>query len=179
MYRHYGDTAVLKTHWASLNAFMGYIERTSDKTTGLNLLGGLSDWVPPGGNGRVPTPGPECSAFYALLDTRHMAVMATAIGETVDSERYTAAFTAGQKAYHAHFYNTTTGVYSKGTQCSAMMALFIGAVPVAIGETVILLTLSLSIAIEAPTKGRGGCSRMTLSPTARCRSRSKQPCSAT
>ena len=35
----------------------------------------------------------------------------------------------------------------------------------AVGETVILLT-TLSIPIEPPTKGRGGCSRMTASPTA-------------
>ena len=32
--------------------------------------------------------------------------------------------------------------------------------------TVILLTLSLCIAIETPTKGGGGCSRVTVSPTA-------------
>ena len=37
----------------------------------------------------------------------------------------------------------------------------------AIGETVILRTLSLShIAIETPDKGRGGCSRVAVSPTA-------------
>ena len=40
------------------------------------------------------------------------------------------------------------------------------AAPVAIGETVILMT-PLFIRIETPAKGRGGCSRMTASPTAR------------
>ena len=37
---------------------------------------------------------------------------------------------------------------------------------VAIGETVILLTLPLLSYIGTPTKGRGGCSRMTVLPTA-------------
>ena len=36
-------------------------------------------------------------------------------------------------------------------------------VGLAVGETVILLTRSLSIPIETPTKGRGGCSRLTVS----------------
>ena len=39
----------------------------------------------------------------------------------------------------------------------------------AVGETVIMLTHPLSIHIERPAKGRGGCSRMTASSTARLR----------
>ena len=38
-----------------------------------------------------------------------------------------------------------------------------------VGETVILLTLPLHPYIEAPTKGRGGCGRMTVSPTTSAR----------
>lgn len=107
---------------------MSFIERTS--TNGLNLLGGLSDWVPPGGNGHgVPTPAPETSAFYALLDTKHMVEMATALGEEEDAAKYTAMLVDGKSAYHKQFYNSTTKVYSAGSQCSAMMALWIGAVP--------------------------------------------------
>ena len=37
----------------------------------------------------------------------------------------------------------------------------------AVGETVILPACPLVVSIETPTKGRGGCSRMTVSPTAR------------
>ena len=45
-----------------------------------------------------------------------------------------------------------------------------GLAPLAIDETVILLTLSLHHYIDTPTKGRGGgCSRMTVSSTARLR----------
>ena len=40
---------------------------------------------------------------------------------------------------------------------------------IAVGETAIVVPLSLSIAVETPTKGRGVCSRMTVSPTARPR----------
>ena len=130
MWRHYGDKAVLKTHWSSLVSFMDYIERVSDPKTHLTLTGGLSDWVPPGGNGHGPvTDARECSAFYALLDTKHMADMAIAIGESSDAAKYTAMYEAGGKAYHEHFYNATTKVYGKGSQCSCVMALHIGAVP--------------------------------------------------
>ena len=37
----------------------------------------------------------------------------------------------------------------------------------AVGETVMLLTRSLSITIDTPTKGGGGCSSMTVWSTAR------------
>lgn len=33
---------------------MDYLERVSDPQTKLCLTGGLSDWVPPGGNGAGP-----------------------------------------------------------------------------------------------------------------------------
>lgn len=33
---------------------MDYLERVSDPQTKLCLTGGLSDWVPPGGNGHGP-----------------------------------------------------------------------------------------------------------------------------
>ena len=78
---------------------MSFIECTS--TNGLNLLGGLSDWVPPGGNGHgVPTPAPETSAFYALLDTKHMVEMATALGEEQDATKYSTMLEKGHTAYN-------------------------------------------------------------------------------
>ena len=40
-------------------------------------------------------------------------------------------------------------------------------VRLASGETALLLLHSLSIRIGTPTKGRGGCSRVTVSPMAR------------
>eukprot|EP01052_Picozoa_sp_SAG31_P024327 SAG31_NODE_2062_length_6536_cov_8.777691_4_plen_112_part_00 len=100
---------------------MAYIERTS--TDGLNLLGGLSDWVPPGGNGHgIPTPAPETSAFYGLLDIHHMAEMATAIDEVADAAKYGQMLAAGKIAYHKKFYDPKAKVYGKGSQCSAMMS---------------------------------------------------------
>ena len=49
------------------------------------------------------------------------------------------------------------------------------ALKIAVDETVILLTLSLSITIDTPTKYRGGCSRVTVSPTATLKNTMGQP----
>ena len=70
-----------------------------------------------------------CQAFYALLDTKHMVEMAQAIGEIEDASKYSAMYSAGTKAYHEHFWNAKTKRYGAGSQCSSMMALWIGAVP--------------------------------------------------
>lgn len=94
------------------------------------LTGGLSDWNPVGGNGHGPdTPANECSAFYGLLDTIYMAEMAEGIGEAADAVKYKAQAAAARVAYHGHFWNPATKVYSKGSQCSTMMALWLGVVP--------------------------------------------------
>ena len=47
---------------------------------------------------------------------------------------------------------------------------------VAVGETVILLTPSLSMRVETPATGRGGCRRIEVSPTANRKTQSVCPC---
>ena len=69
-----------------------------------------------------------------------MAEMATAIGESEDASKYSAMYTAGANAYHEHFWNATTKKYGAGSQCSCMMALWIGAVPPQL-ESVVLKTM--------------------------------------
>ena len=138
MWRHYGDKAVLQAHWESLNLFMDYLDRRSDPKTHLVLTGGLSDWNPVGGNGHGPdTPAQECSAFYGLLDTIYMAEMAEGIGETADAAKYKAKVAAAQKSYHKHFWDPVNKVYSKGSQCSTMMALWAGVVPPELEQTAV------------------------------------------
>ena len=130
MWRHYADKAVVQAHWASLKAFMGYLDRKADPVTRLVLTGGLSDWNPVGGNGNGPdTPAVECSAFYGVLNTIYMAEMAAGIGETADAAQFTAQAADLRAAYHKHFWNPVTKVYSRGSQCSTMMALWLNAVP--------------------------------------------------
>jgi hypothetical protein len=46
-------------------------------------------------------------------------------------------YEAGAKAYHEHFFNTTTKLYGVGSQCSCVMALAIGAVPKELEATVV------------------------------------------
>ena len=75
------------------------------------------------------TPADECSAFYGVLDTIYMADMAEGIGESADAAKYRAQAADARVAYHAHFWDPLHQVYSKGSQCSTMMALWLGAVP--------------------------------------------------
>ena len=69
-----------------------------------------------------------------------MAEMAQAIGESEDASKYSAMYAAGAKAYHDHFFNSTAQHYGVGSQCSSMMALWIGAVPQDL-EPVVLKTM--------------------------------------
>lgn len=130
LWRHYADKTVVQTHWSSLKAFMSYLDRKADPETRLVLTGGLSDWNPVGGNGHGPdTPAEECSAFYGVLNTIYMAEMADGIGEAGDAAMFRAQVAELRAAYHRHFWNSATKVYSKGSQCSMMMALWLEAVP--------------------------------------------------
>ena len=138
MWRHYADKAAIQAHWPSLNAFMAYLDRKADPKTHLVLTGGLSDWNPVGGNGKGPdTPADECSAFYGLLDTIYMGQMAEGIGEAADAAKYKAQAADARVAYHKHFWNPLLKVYSKGSQCSTMMALWLGVVPAELEATAV------------------------------------------
>eukprot|EP01048_Picozoa_sp_COSAG05_P023466 COSAG05_NODE_5094_length_1262_cov_2.212017_1_plen_302_part_00 len=138
MWRHYGDKAVIQAHWESLKLFMDYLDRVSDPETHLVLTGGLSDWNPVGGNGKGPnTPAKECSAFYGLLDTIYMAEMAEGIGESADAAKYQAQVAAARVAYHKQFWDAEKKVYSSGSQCSTMMALWAGVVPAELEATAV------------------------------------------
>ena len=134
---------MVQAHWASLKAFMSYLDRVADPVTRLVLTGGLSDWNPVGGNGHGPrTPAEECSAFYGVLNTVYMAEMADGISEAADAAEFRAQADKLRAAYHRHFYNPVTKVYSYGSQCSMMMALWLGAVPAELEATAVATMVS-------------------------------------
>ena len=78
---------------------------------------------------------PLAGGFRAVIE--NMAEMATALDEVADAAKYGQMLAAGRTAYHKQFYDPKAKVYGKGSQCSAMMALWIGAVPDALESDIL------------------------------------------
>jgi alpha-L-rhamnosidase len=147
LWRHYGEAAspVLREHYTGLQEFMRFLRTCVDYRTGLVLTAGMGEWAPPQSqsvNKNRTTPAAAASAFYGLLDLKHMAEIAQALGQTADAAAYHAEFMRGRTAYHAEFaIKKDTGApawcfYTGCTQTAHLMPLAIDAVPAKIRPAV-------------------------------------------
>ncbi len=82
LYRYYGDTAIIRTHFSNLVRGMDFLESTSEK--GIRSKMGYGDWLNKGGGAKDEV---ICTAYFAYL-AELMATMATAIGDTKKAAHY-------------------------------------------------------------------------------------------
>jgi hypothetical protein len=117
--KHYGDGMLpsIKKHWVGLTELIDWFDRHADPKDGLLVTHCYGDWMgfnPESGNGGGSkfTPPPLITSFYHVLAQEYMAEMATAIGDSFAAGKYRAAHSAGQRAWHARFYNEEAGGYA-------------------------------------------------------------------
>ena len=89
------------------------------------------------------------SSFNFGQTLRIVRDQAVALGKAADASTYRAAYATVQKAFHAVYYNSTSGTYGDGTQAALVYALYLGAVPAALEAAVFAKLLGL---IAAGTK---------------------------
>lgn len=117
--KHYGDGMLpsIKNHWVGLTELIDWFDRHADPKDGLLVTHCYGDWMgfdPESGNGGGSkfTPPPLITSFYHVLAQEYMAEMATAIGDSSAADKYRAAHSAGQRAWHARFYDDEAGGYA-------------------------------------------------------------------
>lgn len=136
-WKHYGDPAPIKEHWAGLTDLMAYFQRHVDKATGLLLMQRYGDWVCVNASGGCPrTPASMVTAFYYVQALGFLAELAVPAGRpAAEAQSWGIQHNQGVRAFHAKFYNATAGGYAvapgepRGSQTSNSMALALGAPP--------------------------------------------------
>ena len=97
MYEMFGDTQVIRDHWAALTRYMAHLERVAP--TGIRDPGAYGDWLLLDAPQRSNVHG---TAYYYLCATQ-MAQLATAIGKTEDANRYKLLAEKVKAAFNAKF----------------------------------------------------------------------------
>lgn len=137
MYLCYDDKALLARHFASLEKFIGYMEKQSKAlirshpdTQG--IFHGYGDWLALDGSGSVfgNTPKDLIGTAMFCYSTDLVAKMARVLGRTADAVRYERLATRIRRAYQKRFL-TDAGVATGLTQTSYVLTLAFDMAPAA------------------------------------------------
>ncbi len=125
IWRVYGDTAMIRRHWASMTRFMDWRMATSSADgLSVNIGNMFGDWL----NVDEPTPIEYLSTCYHAWDCRMMAEMADATGEKLAAETYRWRLSRIREAF-LRTYDKGKGELSVDTQTAYALALWAGLIP--------------------------------------------------
>jgi len=135
-YKQYGDTAPLRTHWASMERYMAYIADRNPNGLWAVAAAGYGDWASPFPDER--TGGALIATAFWAADALAMRDMAHALRERDAEARYAALYTRIRDAFIGA-YVTPAGVVGQPipdsaprrltSQTSNVLALRYGLVP--------------------------------------------------
>jgi alpha-L-rhamnosidase len=125
-YTQYGDKATLRDNYAQVKNWVDYLATISDGNHIVTRSPGSwgDDWL-----ATVSTQHVYFQTLFYLVDSRLLADMAQALGNTADAGKYrslAAAITAG---FTAQYFDAATDTYSPKTQLAYAMPLALGIVP--------------------------------------------------
>lgn len=96
VYQQYGDKKILEEHYASMAAFMDFLQKKA--TNYLQPFGGTADWL-----GRANTNSALSNTAYSAYAADIMASIATTLGHKEDAQRYTSFSKNVKEAFRKTF----------------------------------------------------------------------------
>jgi alpha-L-rhamnosidase len=124
VWRAYGDTALVREHYAAMRAFVEFVRAGAGPDLLDDQRGRFEDWL----NLDDPTPAGVLGTAYFAQDTRMLADLAGAIGEQADADAY-AALSADVAAAFTAAYVAPDGTVSGDSQTGYALALGMDLVP--------------------------------------------------
>jgi alpha-L-rhamnosidase len=126
VWKMYGDTAILRRHFAAMTGWMDFLERANpDYLRARNLGNSYNDWLAPGDD---DTPRELLATAYWAHDATLMAEIADAIGRADDAAGYRALRSKICSAFTDAFV-TAGGQVTSQTQTAYVLALHMDLVP--------------------------------------------------
>lgn len=149
-HRYFGDTQLARTLWPGIEAYAGFLQRMAARgKTGLISWKKYGDWLEPGKVPSLNIIGEMSSSFNFAQTLKIVGDTAASLGDATSAAKYSAAFAAAAKAFHATYWSEADATYGDGTQAALVYALYIDAVPAAHDAAVFAKLLGL---IRAGTK---------------------------
>ena len=126
LHKMYGDTHILRRHFAAMTAWMDYLERDNpDYLRTRNLGNSYNDWLAPVAD---ETPAGLLATAYWAYDAELMAEIAAAAGRPEQAAGYR-ALRAKIGAAFAEAYLTPDGRIASGTQTAYVLGLHMRLIP--------------------------------------------------
>lgn len=114
LYRHRGDTRVIKNHYQGMIRYMDYLEARAKDGISPSVLG---DWLPPGYSGNPPEGPAVSAASYVFRCARVMTKFARYLGKEEDAARYERMAKNIADAVNTRFLNRDTATYQTDIEC--------------------------------------------------------------
>jgi len=128
-YQFYGDPALLRDHYSSMQRYVAYLR---SQLKGNLLVYGLGDWFDIGsrapGKSQLTSPGVTATAIY-YQDLTTMARIAALLDHPDEAAAYSVEARKIKSAFNAHFFHPQTNRYDTGSQTANAMPLVVGLVP--------------------------------------------------
>ena len=96
VYQQYGDLRILEEHYASMLAYMDYLERRA--VDHVQPIGGFGDWLAIESTNSMLT-----NTAYSAYDALIMEQVAAALGKKADQERFRRLYEAIKESFNRHF----------------------------------------------------------------------------
>lgn len=125
-YLNYGDATVLRDNYAQVKDWVDYLGTISDSQHIVVHSPGAwgDDWL-----STVSTPHVYFQTLFYLIDSRLLAQMANALGNSTDATRYAQLADAIAAGFTDRYFDAATDTYSPNTQLAYAMPLVLGIVP--------------------------------------------------
>lgn len=128
-YRFYGDRALLRDHYGSMQRYVAYLHSRLHH----NLLAyGLGDWFDigphPPGKSQLTSLGVTATSTY-YQDLTAMARIAMLLDHPVDAAAYRRQAASIKTDFNARFFHPKTNEYDTGSQTANAMPLVVGLIP--------------------------------------------------
>ena len=128
-YQFYGDRALLRDHYGSMQRYVAYLH---SRLQGNLLTYGLGDWFDIGprspGESQLTSKGVTATAIY-YQDLTTMARIAKLLDRPADAAAYSREAGTIKRAFNARFFHPKTDQYDTGSQTANAMPLVLGLVP--------------------------------------------------
>ncbi|MDB6121104.1 MAG: putative alpha-L-rhamnosidase [Pedosphaera sp.] len=119
IYQHCGDEHVLTNNYVGMKAYVDYLTSVA---SGNIVSFGLGDWLP----AATTTPTSVTGTVYYYQDALIVARTAALMGNTAESLQYSNLAAQIKTSFNSTFYNSTTKLYSVGSQTAQSAALYFG-----------------------------------------------------
>ncbi len=127
-YQFCGDLDLLRTHYADMKRYFGFLESCASNNIIHLSLGDWFDLGPKKSGASQNTPPPVTATAFYFHDAWILAQAAALLGKSDEAQKFTTKAESIRRAFNEKFFDATNGMYATGSQAANALPLVFGIV---------------------------------------------------